>query len=226
MKTSETDLGLLEEYLDGALDGAALPKLRQRLATDAPFAAALAELQAQRALRQAAYQAMEPNDLTTQQLMWRVRGAMLDQQQTPAAQPKRMWSQWHLASIGSAAAACLVLGFMFGRLSHGGGVGGVTPGALPAVAPGSIASNDMHGSLVAENHTSGFIPVSATPKISVPISDAYGRVVALADFRRPQAGQGFYRRSEQGSWRGTVAGEFTATHPGGFTPAGQGAVLN
>src|ERR1700744_4095852 len=119
MALSETDLDLLEEYLDGALDASATAKLQGLLAIDQDLSAALKLARSQRTVRAAALKAMEPDELTTERLIWRVRGAMRDQKQS---QPIRLWSQWRMASIGSAAAACLVLGFFVGRLGHGGEV--------------------------------------------------------------------------------------------------------
>jgi anti-sigma factor RsiW len=184
MKTS--DLELLEEYLDGALDAAAVVELRDRLGRDAELSAALAELQSQRAIRQAVYLAMEPTELAAQQLSWRVRGAMLDQQQNSAVSSRSQWSQWRMARIGSAAAACLVLGFFFGRLGHR-----AAPAVSPSANPAGIASSDSHGTLAADNHPGQFVPVAAAPRISVPITNEYGQVVAWQTFDNSEQAKNF-----------------------------------
>jgi len=151
MTILENDLELLEEYLDGGLEKSAQLKLSDRLATDKQLSDALAVLRSQRALRQAAFASMEPTDLSTQQLMWRVRGAMLDQKRSNAVPMPSRWSQWRIASISSAAAACIILGFFFGRLGHAGN----TP-----ISPSNTAE----------------------AKISVPITNEYGQVVAWQTF--------------------------------------------
>ena len=119
MPISETDLDLLEEYLDGALDATAIANLQGRLAIDKDLSAELVLSRSQRAVRLAAFKSMEPDAATAEQLVWRIRGAMHDQQQQKQIQSARGWSQWRIARIGSAAAACLVFGFFAGRLTHG-----------------------------------------------------------------------------------------------------------
>ena len=195
MVTLEADIELLEEYLDGALDDAAVVKLRDRLASDAPLSVSLVELQSQRALRQAVFQSMEPGEIASRQLMWRVRGAMLDQQRNTVVQPQRQWnrwgSQWRIARIGSAAAACVILGFSLGRLGHGRGitsVGVTTPTPISSgIAPGNATPTS-----IAENHPSpGFVQVGNTPRISIPITDNYGNVVAWQTFDNAEQAKNF-----------------------------------
>jgi anti-sigma factor RsiW len=195
MTILENDIELLEEYLDGTLDAAAQTMLRTRLAADQQLADALAQLQSQRAIRQAAFKAMEPDDATVQRLMWRVRGATLDQQRTAALQPRRHFSflgnQWRIASMGSAAAACMFLGFTFGRLGHsntaapnGSGVGT------------SVVSTDTRGPTIAQvknpdDQSSQFTAVGTAPRISVPITNEYGQVVAWQTFDNPEQAKNF-----------------------------------
>jgi hypothetical protein len=169
MMNLENDLELLEEYLDGALEKSQEAKLRDRLAADKQLSSTLAALQSQRALRQAAFATMEPTEVSAQQLVWRVRGAMLNQQRAAVVQPNRQWNQWRIASIGSTAAACMVLGFFFGRLGHTGNT------VMPP-------SNTTPMTMIADR---------ATPKISVPITNEYGQVVAWQTFDNADQAKSF-----------------------------------
>jgi anti-sigma factor RsiW len=189
MTTTDTDLELLEEYLDGNVEGSALMQLRDRLNRHAELSEALNDLQAQRAMRQAVWQAIEPDTAAAQQLVWRVRGAMLHQ---PKRQSLFSISQWQLARVGSAAAACMVLGFLVGRLGHRGDVS-------PLVSAPGFVSTDLKspaGNSIAQNgspssSTAGFVPVGTTPKISVPITNEYGQVVAWQTFDNPEQAKNF-----------------------------------
>ena len=118
-RTWKHDLEQLELYLDGALERAERSVLESRLKSDITLNSTLTELKAQRALRSAVWQSNEPDKVTADQLVWRVRGAMLQQKQEKAAEIKPNpspsyktgWSQWKFASVGSAAAACPGDGF-------------------------------------------------------------------------------------------------------------------
>jgi hypothetical protein len=173
MMNVENDLEMLEEYLDGAMEKSQEAKLRDRLAGDSELAETLAELQAQRDLRRAAFAAMEPSEVSTQQLIWQVRGAMLDQQRANVVQPSPQSSQWRnpwrIANISSAAAACMVFGFFMGRLGHNGNSSVIPANATPMTN-------------VAEN---------TGPKISVPITNEYGQVVAWQTFNNADQAKNF-----------------------------------
>jgi anti-sigma factor RsiW len=208
MNVQETDLQLLEEHLDGELSPADTAQLRQRLIDDPALSAVLKQLQSQRSLRQAAYRSMEPSEITAQQLQWRVRGAMLGQRQQTAqitaenatgqtsqktsqsisARSSR-WGQWQIARFGSAAAACLVLGFFAGRVGRGNG-GAATPSVpAPASPVGIVATGNQN--LTPEDNSSRFVPVSTAPRISVPITNEYGQVVAWQTFDNPEQAKSF-----------------------------------
>jgi anti-sigma factor RsiW len=183
MTTIDADLELLEQYLDGAVEGSELLQLRDRLSQDAELSDAFKELQAQRTIRQAVWKSMEPDNNAAQQLVWRVRGAVLNQ---PKHRSSFMPSQWRLASFGSAAAACMVLGFFFGRMGHGGAISGpatVTEHGTPVAEVKPIS-----GSSIAQ---SGFVPVGTLPKISVPVTNEYGQVVAWQTFDNPEQAKNF-----------------------------------
>ena len=182
MQNVETDLEQLELYLDGALEPVGLSALEARLKSDESLTQTLTELKAQRAVRAAVWQSLEPDAAAADRLTWRIRGAMLQQkQQEKEVEPRRGWSQWRISSIGSAAAACLVLGFMFGRLGHPNNSVGPTAGQSPLER-------------IAVNNTPTIAPdpvravSDTTPREvvvqgdAVPIYNEYGKLVTLQHF--------------------------------------------
>jgi anti-sigma factor RsiW len=202
MLNVETDLEQLEQYLDGAMEADALSGLQKRLGQDMELSRALAKLKAERAVRAAAWQSMEPDAGTADRLMWRVRGAVLQQKQqtrpaivTPAATGvTRFWNQWRLASIGSAAAACLVLGFAFGRIGQGHN-SGVKPSVNPTPARVDVASDNQPMLVPDEVQPAadrGAIATGAAPiGNAVPIVDEYGRVITVQKFKTPEEARHF-----------------------------------
>ncbi|HSV13454.1 MAG TPA: hypothetical protein VLI90_04300, partial [Tepidisphaeraceae bacterium] len=113
---TDTDLELLEAYLDGEVSGTEADALQQRLRAEPELSAAMDDLRSQRAIRQSLWQSLEPDQKTADQFAWRIRGAIETQRQTPA---RRKWDTWQFARFGSAAAACVVLGFFVGWVGRG-----------------------------------------------------------------------------------------------------------
>jgi len=216
MLNVESDLEQLEFYLDNALDGAELAALQNRLKADADFARSLAELKSQRAVRSAVWLSMEGDAGAVGRLQWRVRGAILQetkQATVPAVVARNngsaLFSPWRMASVGSAAAACLVLGFFFGRLGHSSELpkgqnpsfiqngqsenvaqlNRIEPGAMPpgVVAPGAVAPGEIPVVREAVARTN---PTNSDPR-AVPITDAYGRIVAWQHFATPEEASSF-----------------------------------
>jgi len=185
----EQDLEQLEQYLDGALDSAAISQLHTRLTADSALASALAELKTQRAVRLAVWQTIDPDSASADRLVWRIKGAMLNQERTVAVKPSKTWNSWRISSVGSAAAACVILGFMFGRAGH-------NPAPTP-VTTGTPVVGDSTGSQLVQYPASVQSPNSAQlvannkPKLSVPITDEYGRVVAWQTFDNPEDAKNF-----------------------------------
>jgi anti-sigma factor RsiW len=182
MSNVEKDLEQLESYLDGALDAGELSVLDMRLKTDADLSNTLTELKAQRAVRAAVWQSNEPDAAAADRLMWRVRGAMLQQkQQDNVARTKRGWSQWRFASVGSAAAACLMLGFMFGRLGH---ATHLSNSNVPQFPSAGIAVNDPSAGAADPVRTiSETVPHEVIVQgDAVPIYNEYGKLVTVQHF--------------------------------------------
>jgi hypothetical protein len=187
MSVTENDLELLEEHLDGALDGAAIMDLNRRVAGEAQLADALAQATADRAVRNAVWQSIEPDKAASDRLLWRIRGAMLDQQQKKPANPA--WKSWKIASLGSAAAACLMVGFLAGRVGQGGSVPHPAPNAVVNPGGQDVAMNTSQN---LSGQTAGqFNRVGRTPQILVPISNEYGQVVRWQPFDNPEQAASF-----------------------------------
>jgi hypothetical protein len=107
---SEQDLELLEEYLDGALAPDEIGRLCARLAAEPALSAELDELRAARATRAAVWTSLEPSEADAMRFAARVAGA---------ARRQDRWSRVGVyARFGSAAAACLLVGFFLGWLGR------------------------------------------------------------------------------------------------------------
>jgi hypothetical protein len=192
MLNAENELHQLEQlelYLDGEMDAVASAALKARLASDAALSAELKELKSQRALRAAVWQSMEGDTAAAGRLMWRVRGVMNAPLSTPVQFPvtgtiapkRRLWSQWNLARIGSAAAACVVLGFFAGRFNHNAGPNLLSTPAS-TVSPVGDSARDSSGNTIAKlnNPTDDVKP--ADKIYSVPFTNEYGQPVTEMHF--------------------------------------------
>jgi anti-sigma factor RsiW len=103
MAVSETDLELLEGYLDDALAPRESEALRQRLSSSPELSAALDQLRSERATRQSIFTALEPDDASVSSLITRIQ-TVTRQHRAPAA-----WLRW--PRYVAAAAACIAAGF-------------------------------------------------------------------------------------------------------------------
>ena len=107
---SESDLELIEAYLDDALSADEVERLDRRLSTEPALAAALHEQRTSRALRIAAFADVSPNDGDVEQLSRRIIGELHRRQR---ALSFRRWTR-----IAGAVAACLLFGFVAGWLGR------------------------------------------------------------------------------------------------------------
>src|SRR5690349_14612836 len=106
MAVSESDLELLENYLDDALESVQVESLRARLGEDADLRVALEQIRHERSSRNAFFATLEPDDATADALAARIRASIRQRRRfAGVAGPLR-----YLA----AAAACVAIGF-FGR---------------------------------------------------------------------------------------------------------------
>ena len=192
----DADLDLLESYLDDALDPATVAALRVRLTTDDGLAATLAELRSARAVRLSALAMLEPDAGAIDRLNWRVRGAMAAEANRPAIAapaPSRRTAAfrldpWRLARITAAAAACVVLGFLGGRIGRGHSA--VVEDHVAAVTPSQMPSQSV----------SNAVPNAALARgVDVPIVDQYNRVISNQHFKSQDQAQQFLNDLRQAS---------------------------
>ena len=103
MAVSESDLELLENYLDDALESAQVESLRTRLGEDGDLRAAMEQIRHERGARKALFATLEPDDATADALAAKIRASIRQRRRFAGiAAPLR-----YLA----AAAACVAIGF-------------------------------------------------------------------------------------------------------------------
>src|SRR4051812_42070648 len=110
MSVSETDLELLETYLDDQLSAEEGDALRRRLASEPALVAAMDQLRQERELRRDVYASME-SDRGTDHVVRAVRAA--------ATREIVRGGRMRILRQVSAAAACLVVGLLGGWMWRG-----------------------------------------------------------------------------------------------------------
>lgn len=166
---SESDLELLETYLDGELPVTEAEGLWRRLAAEPELSAELDQLRADRAVRQMVWRSMEPGEASVR----RVESGV-------AARSRRrdVFAALRTATgILTAAAACILFGFAMGWLGH---ENYPTSIPQPAVTTGSMNIADTSGRVADAGH-----------RPELRIEDESGRVRAVQDFRSLQEQQEF-----------------------------------
>jgi hypothetical protein len=104
MAVSDSDLEMLEGYLDDALEMGEVEGVRARLLSDAEFAAALEQVRRERAGRRMYFAALEPDEAAVAKFTARVGGAI--------GRRRRISYGLRVGRYVTAAAACLVVGFL------------------------------------------------------------------------------------------------------------------
>lgn len=166
---TESDLELLEMYLDDALSDGELAAMAQRIAEEPELAAELENLRVQRELRSRVWAALEPGDAAVERLLGRVDESV--RRRTNLERQLR-WGRW----IG-AAAACILVGFTTGYMGRGGSSG--------EQGSANIAMNSnnqiVQGMQVADS--GGHINfVGKVPTAQVQLTDDSGKVIAVQPF--------------------------------------------
>jgi hypothetical protein len=122
--TTDTDLELLEAYLDDGLSDQDLARVALRLSKEPALATELDELRGQRDARKQFFASLEPKDGEVERLLGRIDESIR----------RRAW--WHRQTAwgkwATAAAACLIFGFATGWLGRG-------PTANPVSNPGGTS---------------------------------------------------------------------------------------
>lgn len=110
MKT-ESDLELLEAYLDDGLSDQDLARVALRLSKEPELAAELERLRGEREMRKAVWASLEPREAEVEHLLGRVDEAV---RRRAWWERQARWGRW-----GAAAAACIVFGFTTGWFGRG-----------------------------------------------------------------------------------------------------------
>jgi anti-sigma factor RsiW len=181
MAVSETDLELLDAYLDDALEPHDSEALRSRLATEADLQAAMHQLRAERSVRQSLFTSLEPDDAQVEVFVSRVCERMDRRRQfTGILRPLRY--------LGGAA-ACVAIGFFARGLFSPGAdhAGPRQPGVqVEQVATFQVTLRDEAGRVVAVQR---FDSIEKAREFATDLSRwqsrtervASGRVVLTAD---------------------------------------------
>ncbi|HEY0912944.1 MAG TPA: hypothetical protein VGD75_22195 [Bradyrhizobium sp.] len=174
---------MLEDYLDGQLPAADAQRLARRLAIEQPLAEELSALRAQRAVRQAVFDGLEPKADEAQAFARRVIGAS-----------RRQSLRARFASatrIGAGIAASVALGFVAGWLGRGHGSAPVIASAAPKVQiPPAVARESVASAGSNTSHTVN--PVSQiNGPFQVSLTDPDGKVLAVQKFDRIEDANAF-----------------------------------
>jgi hypothetical protein len=154
MALDESDLELLDGYLDDALDERGREAVRARLAGEQDWIAALEQLRGERAMRQALFAGLEPSQEAVERLVGRVRDGI--------ERRRGVERVLRAARYVSAAAACFVVGFFVHAMFFAQPLVREHPGAQPVSHNGST--------------------VRAVETYEVTLRDASGKVVAVQRF--------------------------------------------
>lgn len=163
MSLSEQDYELLEAYADGELSTAAEDALRERLSAEPAMAAAMASVRADRDVRLMVWKSCEPTEQAVQRLVARVDQAV--DRETSRSYRLHTVQRW------GAAAACILIGIMIGRV--GNNLGSPFNGSAGQV-PGGVTN------------------VSNPLPLEYPIVNEYGQPVAVQRFNSAKEANDFF----------------------------------
>ena len=194
MFVNETDLELLESYLDQSLEAGEAATLRVRLDADAQLRGALDELRADREARRAYFATMEPEPAAMEKFFSRINDAIREAEMPEEKPVKRLvpaWLGW--AKYAVAAAACVGLGLLIRPMVDSG-----------SPSPTKLAVDQN------SNHTVNVRPVSM---YEVTLRDQTGAVIAVQRFDSIEKAQEF--AGDLSRWQSRserlAAGKFVVT---------------
>lgn len=175
---SENELETLDAFLDGELPGDEAAALQRRIDAEPALASALQSLRQERGVRAQSWRAMEPSPASIQRLMSAVEHK-LDNYAN--------WAQRlrNLKRI-TAAAACIVVGFLVGWMGRGTHTAPVNGPAVAVVhhQPGPVAP--------LTSPTAPTVTVASGTPVQVPLVDEYGHVVAVQKFDSADKAREFF----------------------------------
>jgi hypothetical protein len=205
MPVTDEQLEQLEAYMDGELPSEQEGDLLRRLAAEPELAAAMATLRAEREARGAIWQSYEPSDAAVQRLVHKVEQAV-DRHYVWA----NRFARWR---IPSAAAACIVFGFLFGWVGRSNSYQPGIPGGATLVAENSTtAPQPMQapfatpGLTTVNNQRTHLVPAP----VDLPIVNEYGQRVGVQRFNSIEEAGAFvedlsrYQRTQEKVINGNV----------------------
>lgn len=153
MPLTDDELDLIEEYLDGALPPGEAESVERRVGDDPAWAAAAADLRADRATRAKAFAALEPSVDASHALAAKILNVA-------SARRRYRSTALRLGRVFGAIAACVALSFGLGWLSRG-----KTAAPQTAGVPGTNVATPVVGA--------GY---------QVTLTDGQGRVIGIQKF--------------------------------------------
>jgi anti-sigma factor RsiW len=173
---NESDLDLLETYLDGELPMSEAEGLWRRLSAEPELSATLDDLRAQRALRLPVWEHLEPTDAAT---------GVVARHITASVRRRRLTERSRRGLVYAASvAACLFIGIRIGWMEHGVSL---QPESAPQST--SVAITDPSGTLVANpqfdtpQEASEFVNDLRNSSSAPPSRDLGDGVVPVSDER-------------------------------------------
>lgn len=168
---------LLDSYLDDELTDEQIEQLRLRLTAERDLADALAQLRRERSLRQRAFETLEPDEASVQQVIGGVRGEIVraDQRQR----------RWKISRTLSAAAACLIVG-LFGGYVARDLAAPTQPGGVKIASNSTPAGQVTSTNVAAANNTNPTnTPANNSDVVSVAANDDTPRELVFPQNQRP-----------------------------------------
>lgn len=132
MPVNETDIEMLEAYLDDALPEGEVEQVRQRLQGNSELVGVLEQLRSERTMRKALYASFEPDVAAVDHLVRQVRHAV--------NRERRRSGILRSLRYVAAAAACVTIGFVGRGMFTGPNSAPTNPTDKPGVAVERIAS--------------------------------------------------------------------------------------
>jgi hypothetical protein len=143
---TDEELEILENHVDGALSAHDAARVSRRAALDPEWAAALERLRAERAMRQAVWQSLEPNAAAAQAAG---RDAL-----AAAVRAERSRRFARIARRASGVAAGLLIAFTGGWVARGRLASPAGPASPLAPTGFQVALTDSGGKIIAVQHFS------------------------------------------------------------------------
>ena len=170
---SEDEIETLESYLDGALPAGDAEAVSRRVADEPALAAALDQLRAGRAAREAVWRALEPDPASAEAFGRRAAAH--------AVRQDRFARATRFARRASAVAACVVLSFIGGWVARGRPATPAPDAAAAADQAGAfqVALTDESGNIIA-------VQRFADPRKAREFAEDVGRWQSQSRPRRPE----------------------------------------